>query len=64
VQVDQVIWTEQRELPEILALGKEGIERLEVPVVRIVVAADDVGLETEAWTERGLREREADLAGY
>jgi hypothetical protein len=63
MQVDQVLWAEQREFPKVLALGKQGIERLEVPIVRIVVTADDVGFETQAWTERRVRQREADVAG-
>src|SRR6266567_4590843 len=52
---------DQRRLSEVRPLGKQGIESLEVGIVRIGIAARGVGLQAEPWFERSVFKSETHI---
>jgi hypothetical protein len=61
MQVDQVSRPDKADLPEILASRKQGVERLQVPVGRIVVPADDIRAQANVGPPRLVGEGVADI---
>src|SRR6267143_840233 len=61
MNVNVVRRTDQRWFAEICATRKERVEGLEVPVVRIVIAAGDVCFQAESWFEQSIGKGEPDI---
>src|SRR3989442_14101777 len=63
MNINVVRRTNQRRFTEVCATRKQRVECLEINIVRIIVAAGDVRLQTESWFERGVLKRETDIGG-